>query len=112
MEKKDYFNRSEMIEFVMNTVNDYNNRAETSNIAWDFLCDGKKFIDYMIQARPHEEFYICIRKQGLESGSEEYCQERCSVLGLPIMTICIKYLPFYHESRREYQVTSVSCDLD
>ena len=112
MEKNDYLNRSEMLEYVMNTVNDYNNRAETSNIAWDFLCDGKKFIDYMIQARPHEEFYICIRKQGLEAGSEEYCQERCSVLGLPIMTICIKNLPYGHESRREYQVTSNSCDLE
>lgn len=112
MEKKDYFNRSEMLEYVMNTVNDYNNRAETSNIAWDFLCDGNKFIDYMIKACPYEEFYICIRKQGLESGSEEYCQERCSVLGLPIMTICIKNLPYGHESRREYQVTTVSCDLE
>lgn len=112
MEKKDYFNRSEMLEYVMNTVNDYNNRAETSNIAWDFLCDGNKFIDYMIKSRTFEEFYICIRKQGLEAGSEEYCQERCSVLGLPILTICIKQIPYDYETRKEYQVTAISCDLD
>lgn len=112
MEQKFYFNRTEMLEYVMNTVNDYNNRAETRSIAWDFLCDGKKFIDYVLTSCSGDEFYICIRKQGLEAGSEEYCQERCSVLGLPIMTICIKNLPYGHESRREYQVTSISCDLE
>ena len=98
-----------MISYVMNTVNDYNGRAETRNIAWDFLCDGKKFVDYMITSRPGDEFYICIRKLGLESGSEEYCQERCLRLGLPIMTICIKRIPYSLETRKEYQVTSVSC---
>ena len=111
MEKKDYFNRSEMINYVMNIVKDYNNRTETRCIAWDFLCDGNKFIDYMINSTPGDEFYIFIRKSGLESGSEEYCQQRCLILGNPIMTICIKYLPYGHESGREYQVTSVSCDL-
>ena len=112
MKQHFYFNRSEMLEYVMNTVNDYNNREETRSIAWDFLCDGKKFIDYVLTSCSGDEFYICIRKQGLEAGSEEYCQERCLILGHPIMTICIKCLPYGHESRREYQVTAISCDVE
>ena len=107
MEQKFYFSRNELIEYVMNNVNNYNNRVETSHIAWDFLCDSKMFIDYMIHSQPGDGFYICIRKSGLESGDMERCQERCKILGAPMVVIQVTNLPYKHESKKEYQVTTV-----
>lgn len=107
MEQKFYFDRSEMINYVMNIVKDYNNRAETRCIAWDFLCDSKMFIDYMINSQPGDEFYICIRKSCLESGDMESFQERCKILGAPMVVIQVTNLPYKHESKKEYQVTTV-----
>lgn len=107
-----YFNRGSLINYVMERVSYYNNRTDTNHVAWDFLCDAKKFIDYMICGRPGDEFYIHVRKDGFDSGSEEHCQQCDKILGSPIMVIKIENLPYDHESRMDYRLTEFNLEFN
>ena len=78
--------RTELIQYIAETVLSYENLEVTSNILWDFMCDSNKIIQWTYNGNK-DVFYIAIRKLGLETGSKEYVDERCAALGKPIHTI-------------------------
>lgn len=79
--------RTELIQYIAETVLSYEKLEVTSHILWDFMCDSNKILQWIIDDRNKDVFYIAIRKLGLETGSKEYVDERCAALGKPIHTI-------------------------
>ena len=80
-------NRTELIQYIAETVLSYEKLEVTSHILWDFMCDSHKIIQWTVDDRNKDAFYIAIRKSGLETGSKENVDKRCAVLGKPIHTI-------------------------
>ena len=86
--------RTELIQYIAETVLSYEKLEVTSHILWDFMCDSNKIIQWTIDDRNKDAFYIAIRKGGLETGSKENVDKRCAVLGSPIHTIEIRKIQY------------------
>ena len=86
--------RTELIQYIAETVLSYEKLEVTSHILWDFMCDSNKIIQWTIDDRNKDAFYIAIRKSGLETGSKENVDKRCAVLGSPIHTIEIHKIQY------------------
>lgn len=98
--------RTELLRYIAETVLTYEKLEITSHILWDYMCDSKKLLDWLIIGSNTEAFYIAIRKSGLEAGSKEYVKSRCEALGLPIHTMEISknewFTPDYDFKVKEY----------
>lgn len=92
-------NRTQLMRYINNTVMTYENLEVTRNVLWDYMCDCDKILDWLTSGSDAEPLYIAIRKSGLETGSKEHVDSRCSVLGSPIHTIEVRkdYPNYDHE---------------
>jgi hypothetical protein len=69
-------------------------------------------------------FYFAIRKQGTESGTREYCRERCRVLGRPVyvlkvesevdglFTLTARVDPVEREAREKAETPAAPADIE
>lgn len=82
-------NQTELLRYIAETVLTYEKLEITSHILWDYMCDSQKLLDWLVDGRATESFFIAIRKMGVESGSKDYVHERLQSLGSPIHVIKI-----------------------
>lgn len=90
-------NRNEMLRYIAETVLTYEKLEITSHILWDYMCDSQKLLDWLVDGRATEPFFIAIRKMGVESGNKDYVHERLQSLGSPIHVIKISKAQDYSE---------------
>ena len=87
--------RSELLQYIVETILTYDKLEVTRNIIWDYMSDSSKLISWMCSFREREPIIIAIRKLGVEIGDKEYVSDRLRTLGPAIHTIEIYKLEEY-----------------
>ena len=79
--------RTELLQYIVETILTYDKLEVTKSIIWDYMCDSSKLISWMCEYGMQEPIIIAIRKHGVEIGDKEYVYDRLKVLGQAIHTI-------------------------
>lgn len=87
--------RTELLQYIVETILTYDKLEVTRNIIWDYMSNSSKLISWMCSFREREPIIIAIRKLGVEIGDKEYVSDRLRTLGPAIHTIEIYKLEEY-----------------
>ena len=87
--------KSELLQYIVETILTYDKLEVTRNIIWDYMSNSSKLISWMCSFREREPIIIAIRKLGVEIGDKEYVSDRLRTLGPAIHTIEIYKLEEY-----------------
>ena len=87
--------RTELLQYIVETILTYDKLEVTRNIIWDYMSNSSKLISWMCSFREREPIIIAIRKLGVEIGDKEYVSDRLRTLGQAIHTIEIYKLEEY-----------------
>ena len=86
MAKRTY-NRGNIMKILMQAAIDDPLGAEWR--AWDLMVEANKIIEFM--QNDSEPIYIVFRYDGCDAGSRDYVQDRCKVLGKPILILRLSH---------------------
>ena len=86
MAKRTY-NRGNIMKILMQAAIDDPLGAEWR--AWDLMVEANKIIEFM--QTDSEPIYIVFRYDGCDAGSRDYVQDRCKVLGKPILILRLSH---------------------
>ena len=87
--------RTELLQYIVETILTYDKLEVTRNIIWDYMSNSSKLISWMCSFREREPIIIAIRKLGVEIGDKGYVSDRLRTLGPAIHTIEIYKLEEY-----------------
>ena len=79
--------RTELLQYIAETVLTYEKLEVTAHILWDYMCDSSKLVNWICEYGMQEPIIIAIRKHGVEIGDKQYVSDRLKVLGQAIHTI-------------------------
>ena len=87
--------RTELLQYIVETILTYDKLEVTKSIIWDYMCDSSKLISWMNSFREREPIIIAIGKRGVEIGDKEYVSDRLRFISPAIHTIEIYKLEGY-----------------
>lgn len=87
--------RTELLQYIVETILTYDKLEVTKSIIWDYMCDSSKLVNWICEYGMQEPIIIAIRKLGVEIGDKEYVSDRLRTLGQAIHTIEIHKTEVY-----------------